>query len=139
MDAPLILALAGYEQQIASQMRVSWDCSVFYSHSAAPRVRMPATRHPGATAAAQVHTCPIDKSRTLGGRGAMAQPGKTFKHRIDSIADPELLETERRSLQRLLIATRDARQFREAAAKTAYILDRLKTLADEESEAERDQ
>jgi hypothetical protein len=69
----------------------------------------------------------------------MAQPGKTFKHRIDSIADPELLETERRSLQRLLMATRDARQFREAAAKTAYILDRLKTLADEESEAERDQ
>jgi hypothetical protein len=69
----------------------------------------------------------------------MAQPGKTFKHRIDSIADPELLETERRSLQRLLMATRDARQFREAAAKTAYILDRLKTLADEESEAEREQ
>jgi hypothetical protein len=69
----------------------------------------------------------------------MAQPGKAFKHRIDSIADPELLETERRSLQRLLMATRDARQFREAAAKTAYILDRLKTLADEESEAERDQ
>jgi hypothetical protein len=69
----------------------------------------------------------------------MAQPGKTFKRRIDSIADPELLETERRSLQRLLMATRDARQFREAAAKTAYILDRLKTLADEESEAEGDQ
>lgn len=66
----------------------------------------------------------------------MAQPGKTFKHRIDSIADPELLETERRSLQRLLMATRDAKQFREAAAKTAYIIDRLKTLADEESEAE---
>ena len=39
----------------------------------------------------------------------MAQPGKAFKnfkHRIDSIADPELLETERRSLQRLLVATR---------------------------------
>lgn len=69
----------------------------------------------------------------------MAQPGKAFKnfkHRIDSIADPELLETERRSLQRLLVATRDARQFRDAAAKTAYILDRLKSLADEESEAE---
>ena len=69
----------------------------------------------------------------------MAQPGKTFKKRIDSIADPELLETERRSLQRLLVATRDATQFREAAAKTAYILDRLKALADEESEAELDQ
>jgi hypothetical protein len=69
----------------------------------------------------------------------MAQPGKTFKHHIDSIADPEWLETERRSLQRILIATRDAKQFREAAAKTAYILDRLKTLADEESEAELDQ
>ena len=69
----------------------------------------------------------------------MAQPGKTFKNRIDSIIDPELLETERRSLQRLLVATRDAKQFREAAAKTAYILDRLKTLADEESEAEQDQ
>ena len=50
----------------------------------------------------------------------MAQPGKTFKNRIDSIADPELLETERRSLQRLLVATRDAKQFREAAAKTAW-------------------
>lgn len=71
----------------------------------------------------------------------MAQPGKAFKdfkHRIDSIADSELLETERRSLQRLLVATRDARQFRDAAAKTAYILDRLKSLADEESDAELD-
>jgi hypothetical protein len=68
----------------------------------------------------------------------MAQPGKAFKHRIDSIADPELLETERRSLQRLLMATRDAKQFREVAAKTAYILDRLKMLADEESEADLD-
>jgi hypothetical protein len=71
----------------------------------------------------------------------MALPGKVFKNfkdRIDSIADPELLETERRSLQRLLMATRDAKQFREAAAKTAYILDRLKALADEESEVEPD-
>jgi hypothetical protein len=68
----------------------------------------------------------------------MAQPGKAFKNRIDSIVDPELLEAERRSLHRLLVATRDAKQFREAAAKTAYILDRLKTLADEESEAEPD-
>jgi hypothetical protein len=66
----------------------------------------------------------------------MAQPGKAFKVRIDTIVDPELLETERRSLQRLLMATRDAKQFREAAAKTAYILDRLKNLADEEAEAE---
>jgi hypothetical protein len=66
----------------------------------------------------------------------MAQPGKAFKSRIDSIADPEMLETERRTLQRLLMATRDAKQFREAAAKTAYILDRLKALAEEESEAE---
>jgi hypothetical protein len=66
----------------------------------------------------------------------MAQPGKAFKNRIDSIVDPELLESERRSLQRLLLATRDAKQFREAAAKTAYILDRLKVLADEEAEAE---
>jgi hypothetical protein len=66
----------------------------------------------------------------------MAQPGKAFKTRIDSIADPEMLETERRSLQRFLMATRDAKQFRDAAAKTAYILDRLKTLAEEESEAE---
>ncbi len=69
----------------------------------------------------------------------MAQPGKAFKSRIDSIIDPELLETERRSLHRLLVATRDAEQFREAAAKTAYIMDRLKTLADEEAEAELDQ
>jgi hypothetical protein len=66
----------------------------------------------------------------------MAQPGKAFKTRIDTIVDPELLETERRSLQRLLMATRDAKQFREAAAKTAYILDRLKNLADEEAETE---
>jgi hypothetical protein len=69
----------------------------------------------------------------------MAQPGKAFKSRIDSIIDPELLETERRSLHRFLVATRDAEQFREAAAKTAYIMDRLKTLADEEAEAELDQ
>jgi hypothetical protein len=66
----------------------------------------------------------------------MAQLGKAFKHRIDGITDPELLEAERRSLSRLLAATRNAAQFREAAAQTAYILDRLKTLADEESEAE---
>jgi hypothetical protein len=69
----------------------------------------------------------------------MAQPGKTFRNHIDSIVDFELLETERRSLQRLLMATRDAKQFREAAAKTAYILDRLRTLADEDLEAEPDQ
>jgi hypothetical protein len=69
----------------------------------------------------------------------MAQPGKTFRNRIDRILDFELLETERRSLQRLLMATRDAKQFREAAAKTAYILDRLRTLADEDLEAEPDQ
>ena len=68
----------------------------------------------------------------------MAQPGEAFKHRIDSIADAELLEMERRSLQRLLNATRDAKQFREAAAQTAYILERLKMLADEEAEAEWD-
>jgi hypothetical protein len=41
-------------------------------------------------------------------------------------------------LQRLLVAARDPKQFREAAAKTAYILDRLKMLADEESEIEVD-
>ena len=73
--------------------------------------------------------------------GAIAQPGRTFKnfqHRIDSIADPELLEVERRSLQRLLMATRNAKEFRDAAARTAYILDRLKTLADEEAEADLD-
>jgi hypothetical protein len=69
----------------------------------------------------------------------MAQPGKIFRNRIDSIVDFELLETERRSLQRLLMATRDAKQFREAATKTAYILDRLRTLADEDLEAEPDQ
>lgn len=68
----------------------------------------------------------------------MAQPGRGFRNRIDSIADPELLENERRTLQRLLVAVRDPKQFREAAAKTAYILDRLKALADEESEAEVD-
>jgi hypothetical protein len=68
----------------------------------------------------------------------MAQPGRGFKNRINSIADPELLESERRSLQRLLVAARDPKQFREAAAKTAYILDRLKMLADEEAEAEVD-
>jgi hypothetical protein len=66
----------------------------------------------------------------------MVQPARGFKYHIDSIADSELLETERRSLQRLLVAARDPKQFREVAAKTAYILDRLKMLADEESEAE---
>jgi hypothetical protein len=71
----------------------------------------------------------------------MAQTGKAFndfKNHIDSIADPEWLETERRSLQRLLLATRDAKEFRDAAARTAYILDRLKALADEEAEADPD-
>jgi hypothetical protein len=68
----------------------------------------------------------------------MTQPGRGFKHYIDSIADPELLESERHSLQRLLVAARDPKQFRDAAAKTAYILDRLKTLADEESDIEVD-
>jgi hypothetical protein len=68
----------------------------------------------------------------------MAQPGNGFKRRIDTIADPELLEHERRSLQRLLVAARDPKQFREAAAKTAYIVDRLKMLADEEADAEVD-
>jgi hypothetical protein len=42
-------------------------------------------------------------------------------------------------LQRLLVAARDPKQFHEAAAKTAYILDRLKMLADEESDTEVDQ
>ena len=69
----------------------------------------------------------------------MAQPGRGFKSRVDSIADPELLENERRSLQRLLVAAHDLKQFHEAAAKTAYILDRLKMLADEESDTEVDQ
>ena len=68
----------------------------------------------------------------------MAQLGRGFKNRIDNIADPELLENERRSLQRLLAAARDPKQFSEAAAKTAYILDRLKMLADEEIETEVD-
>jgi hypothetical protein len=69
----------------------------------------------------------------------MAQPGRGFRSHIDSIADPELLENERRFLQRLLVAARDPKQFHEAAAKTAYILDRLKMLADEESDTEADQ
>lgn len=69
----------------------------------------------------------------------MAQPGRGYKSRIDSIADPELLENERRSLQRLVVAARNPEQFHEAAAKTAYILDRLKMLADEESDTEVDQ
>ena len=71
----------------------------------------------------------------------MAQTGKAFnnfKNRIDTIADPELLETERRSLQRLLLATRDAKEFRDTAARTGYILERLKALADEEAEADPD-
>jgi hypothetical protein len=71
----------------------------------------------------------------------MVQPGNTFKNfknHIDNSADPELLETERRSLQRLLMATRNAKEFRTTATRTAYILDRLKTLADEEAEADLD-
>jgi hypothetical protein len=66
----------------------------------------------------------------------MAQAGQGFKSHIDTISDPELLEHERRSLQRLLVAARDPKQLREAAAKVAYIADRLKMLADEEAEAE---
>jgi hypothetical protein len=68
----------------------------------------------------------------------MTQPEKGFKSYIDTINDPELLEHERRSLQRLLAAARDPEQFREAAAKAAYIVDRLKALADEEADAEVD-
>jgi hypothetical protein len=68
----------------------------------------------------------------------MVQPGKGFKNHIDTVSDPELLEHERRSLQRLLVAARDPKQFREAAAKVAYIVDRLKILADEEADTEVD-
>ncbi|MBI3327006.1 MAG: hypothetical protein HYZ81_09935 [Nitrospinae bacterium] len=68
----------------------------------------------------------------------MAQPSRGFKDRIDRIVDPEMLETEMRSLHRFLSATRDAKQFREAASKTAYILERLKTLAEEEAAEEPD-
>jgi hypothetical protein len=68
----------------------------------------------------------------------MAQLGERFKSHIDTISDPELLEHERRSLQRLLVAARDPKQYREAAAKVAYIVDRLKMLADEEADAEVD-
>ena len=68
----------------------------------------------------------------------MAGLSRGFKDRIDRIADPEMLEAEKRSLQRLLSATRDAKRFREAADKTAYILDRLKTLAEEEAAEEPD-
>ena len=66
----------------------------------------------------------------------MVQSGRGFKSRIDRIADPEWLEHERRSLQRLLVAARDSMQFREVAAKAAYIRDRLKELADEEADVE---
>ena len=66
----------------------------------------------------------------------MVQPGRRFKSRIDSIADPELLEHEQRSLQRLLAVARDSMQFREVVAKAAYIRDRLKVLADEEADIE---
>ena len=68
----------------------------------------------------------------------MAQLSRGFKDWIDRIADPEMLEAERHSLQWLLSASRNATRFREAAAKTAYILDRLKTLAEEEAAEEPD-
>jgi hypothetical protein len=68
----------------------------------------------------------------------MAQLGKEFKSHIDTMTDPELLEHERRSLRRLLAAARDPNQFREAADKVAYIVDRLKALAEEEAEIEAD-
>jgi hypothetical protein len=130
------LVTTGYEQHIGSQTRISPYGSGFYSHPAALLVIMSATGHSLATAAAQVPICASTKAEHLGGGGAMTQPGRGFKHHIDSIVDPELLESERRSLQRLLVAARDPKQFRDAAAKTAYILDRLKTLADEESDIE---
>jgi len=68
----------------------------------------------------------------------MAQPSQTFKDWIDRLSDPDLLEAERRSLRRVLSLTREAQQFRQAAAKTAYIQDRLKTLAEEEATEEPD-
>ncbi len=68
----------------------------------------------------------------------MTRLSRGFKDRIDRITDPEMLEAEKRSLHRLLSATRDAKRFREAAAKTAYILDRLQTLAEEEAAEEPD-
>jgi len=68
----------------------------------------------------------------------MAQPNRSFKDRIDRSVDPELLETEMRSLHRLLSATRKADRFREATAKSAYILERLKMLAEEEAAEEPD-
>jgi hypothetical protein len=69
----------------------------------------------------------------------MVQLEKGFKNRIDRITDPEWLEQEQRFLQRLLVAARDSMQLREVVAKTAYIRDRLKVLADEESDTEADQ
>ena len=66
----------------------------------------------------------------------MVQPGRGFKSRIDSITDPELLEYERRSLQRLLVAARGSMQYREVVAKAASIRDRLKVLADDEADIE---
>lgn len=68
----------------------------------------------------------------------MAQPSRAFKERIDRLSDPDLLEIERRSLRRFLSVTHDAKPFRQIAAKTAYILDRLKTLAEEEAAEEPD-
>jgi hypothetical protein len=69
----------------------------------------------------------------------MVQPEKGFKNRIDRITDPEWLEQEQRFLQRLLVAARDSRQLRAVVAKTAYIRDRLRVLADEESDPDVDQ
>lgn len=68
----------------------------------------------------------------------MGKLDKAFRDRIDRIADAELLETEMRSLERLLSSVRHGKPLGEASARTAYIRDRLKTLAEEEITEESD-
>lgn len=68
----------------------------------------------------------------------MGELNKAFRDRIDRIADAEMLETEMRSLERLLSAVRHPEHFREVSARTAYIRERLKALAEEEIAEEMD-
>ena len=68
----------------------------------------------------------------------MIKLDRAFRDRIDRIADAEMLETEMRSLGRLLSSVGNVPHLRDASAKTAYIRDRLRALAEEEMAEEPD-
>jgi hypothetical protein len=68
----------------------------------------------------------------------MVKLDRAFRDRIDRIADAEMLETEMRSLERLLWSVGNVPHLRGTSAKTACIRDRLRALAEEEITEELD-